>query len=88
VEEGRDGHGTGQPHRVARRILTNVQNDAENARQIIRYGEVQSSKWRRKVARGASPEKKMLINDERSQYIYENKQNDDNLPTAKGEKFA
>ena len=51
-------------------------------------GEVQSPKGRRKVARGASPEKKMLINDERSQYIYENKQNDDNLPTAKGEKFA
>jgi len=88
VGEGRDGRGTGQPHRVARRILTNAQNDAENARQIIRYREVQSSKWRRKVARGASPEKKMLINDERSQYMYENKQKDDNLSTAKGENFA
>ena len=36
VGEGRDGRGTGQPHRVARRIWTNVQTDAENVRQIVR----------------------------------------------------
>jgi hypothetical protein len=51
-------------------------------------GEVQSPKGRRKVARGASPKKKMLINGERSQYMYENKQKDDILTTAKGRNFA
>jgi len=66
----------------------NGQTDAENARQMVRSREAQSSQWRRKVARGASPEKKMLINDERSQYVYENKQKDDNLSTTKDEHFA
>ena len=31
----------------------------------------------------ASSEKKMLINDDRSQYIYENKQKADNFPDEK-----
>jgi hypothetical protein len=37
---------------------------------------------------GSEPGKKMLINGERSQYMYENKQKDDILTTAKGENFA
>ena len=36
-------------------------------------------------SQGASAEKKMLINDERSQYMYENKQNYDNLSATKDE---
>ena len=36
-----------------------------------------------KVARGASPEKKMLINDEQSRNVYENKEKDDTLSAAK-----
>jgi hypothetical protein len=68
--------------------LTNAQTDVETYDRSSDAGEVQSPKGRRKVARGASPEKKMLINDERSQYMYENKQKDDNLSTAKGENFA
>ena len=71
------------PRRVVRRRLTNARNDAENSGQIIRYGEVQSSQGRGKVARGGSPEKKMLINNERSQYMYENKQKYDNLSPRK-----
>jgi hypothetical protein len=44
--------------------------------------------WRRrgKVAWGASPEKK--IDDDRSQYLYENKQKDDNLTEEKSESIA
>jgi hypothetical protein len=38
-----------------------------------------------KVARGTSREKKMLINDERSQDVYENKQENDNFTEEKGD---
>ncbi len=43
--------------------------------------------WRRrgKVAWGASTEKKMLINDERSRNVYENKRNNDNVADKKGD---
>jgi hypothetical protein len=42
-------------------------------------GEVPSLKWRRKIARGASPEKK--IYNVQSRNMYENKENNDNLST-------
>ncbi len=47
--------------------------------------EVPSSRRRGKVAWGASTEKKMLINDERSRNVYENKRKNDNLPDKKSD---
>ncbi|HMD85378.1 MAG TPA: hypothetical protein VKO18_11850 [Terriglobia bacterium] len=38
-----------------------------------------------KVARGASLEKKMLKNDDRSRYVYENKQKNDNFTEGKSD---
>ncbi len=56
------------------------------AGQIIRRREgfmvaAEGEKWRG----GASREKKMLINDERSRNVYENKQKDDNFTEKKGD---
>jgi len=58
----------------------------KNTGQIIRHREdsivaAEGEKWRG----GASPEKKMLIIDEGSRNVYENKQKDDNLPEEKGD---
>jgi hypothetical protein len=50
--------------------------------------EVPWSRRREKSGVGSEYGKKMLIIDERSRNVYENKQKDDNLSVAKGEDFA
>ncbi len=65
---------------------TNAQTDTENAEQILRRrGRFHRRGGGGKVARGASTEKKMLINDERSRNVYENKQKDDTFTDKKGD---
>jgi hypothetical protein len=65
------------------------QTDVENARQIVRYRGDPSVEFEEgKVARTASPGGGNKKNDNRSQYMYENKQNNDNLSAEKGEYFA
>src|SRR5271157_112915 len=62
--------------------MTNAQTDAENAGQIIpRRGGSRVAAGGKK-GRGGSREKE--INHDRSRNLYENKQNDDNLPGKKG----
>jgi hypothetical protein len=60
--------------------MTNAQTEAENAGRIIRRrGGSRVAAGGGKARRGREKE----INHDRSQYLYENKQNDDNLPGKK-----
>jgi hypothetical protein len=65
---------------------TKAQTDAENTGQIIRRtGRFHGPGGGRIVALGARTEKKMLINDERSRNVYENKQKDDAFTEIKSD---
>ncbi len=78
--------GSAAPPRGRPEERTNAQTDTENAEQILRRrGRFHRRGGGGKVARGASTEKKMLINDERSRNVYENKQKDDTFTDKKGD---
>jgi hypothetical protein len=63
---------------------TKAQTDAENTGQIIRRrGRFHGRGGGRRVALGGRTEKKMLIIDERSRNVYENKQKDDTFTEIK-----
>ena len=65
---------------------TKAQTDAENTGQIIqRRGRVHGRGGRGIVALGTRTEKKMLVNDERSRNVYENKQKDDTFTEIKSD---
>jgi hypothetical protein len=52
---GREGCGARHSHRVARRIRTNAQTDAERQDQSSDTGEVRLSRWRGKSGAGDEP---------------------------------
>ena len=66
--------------------MTNAQTDGENAGQIIRRrgGEIVEGMGKKSRGKRAL-RKKMLIIDDRSHYMYENKQKDDNFPDENGD---
>jgi len=65
---------------------TKAQTDAKETEQIIQSrGTFHGRGGGRMLALGARTEKKMLINDERSRNVYENKQKDDTVTEIKSD---
>jgi len=82
---GRGGRNAA-PHRVARRKGRMPRGRRKTEDKSSDAGEVPSSRQRGKRCRGERAlKKKMLINDEGSRNVYENKQKDDNLVEEKGD---
>jgi len=75
----------GQLHGVARRILINVQIDAEDSGQIVRPtgAEIVEAEGQNVVPGESEPQLKDVKNEDRSGNVYENKGPKDNLPDTK-----